>query len=88
MRLLNNGVIIELRNSPTVTPRPNVTIADVYKTGEMIGSGGYGNVYSGTRIRDGLEVAIKIVQKDRVPNWKMYNNHNVPMEVYLLLQLG
>ena len=71
-----------------VTAKPKFTIGDNYKTGDLLGTGGYGSVYSGTRICDGRPVAIKIVQKTNIRNWKAYNNHNVPMEAYLNLQMS
>ncbi|XP_053481637.1 serine/threonine-protein kinase pim-2 [Ictalurus furcatus] len=61
-----------------------------YKLGALLGSGGFGSVFSGQRISDGLQVAIKQVCHDRVQQWAGLagESSTVPMEVALLLQLG
>ena len=87
-QLLDDGLIHHKKTEAKLTAKPKATIGDAYKTGEVIGSGGYGSVYSGTRLADGKPVAIKIVKKNKVSNWKSYNGHNIPMEAYLNLQLG
>ena len=40
-----------------------------YDCGEEIGSGGFGRVYSGTRIKDNIPVAIKDIAKAKVTSW-------------------
>ena len=40
-----------------------------YDCGEEIGSGGFGRVYSGTRIHDNLPVAIKDIARNKVTSW-------------------
>ncbi|KAF4072564.1 hypothetical protein AMELA_G00264370 [Ameiurus melas] len=61
-----------------------------YKLGALLGSGGFGSVFSGQRVSDGLQVAIKQVCHDRVQQWAGLDGESstVPMEVALLLQLG
>ncbi|KAG7332695.1 hypothetical protein KOW79_004529 [Hemibagrus wyckioides] len=60
-----------------------------YKLGSLLGSGGFGSVFSGQRISDGLQVAIKQVCHDRVQQWAGLSgeSNRVPMEVALLLRL-
>ncbi|KAK3565961.1 hypothetical protein QTP86_023356 [Hemibagrus guttatus] len=60
-----------------------------YKLGSLLGSGGFGAVFSGQRISDGLQVAIKQVCHDRVQQWAGLTGESspVPMEVALLLRL-
>ncbi|KAG9336014.1 hypothetical protein JZ751_003273 [Albula glossodonta] len=62
----------------------------LYHVGALLGSGGFGSVFAGQRIADGLQVAIKKVSSDRVQQWaRLPDEPNlVPMEIALLLQLG
>ncbi|KAG5282067.1 hypothetical protein AALO_G00051870 [Alosa alosa] len=61
-----------------------------YQLGLLLGSGGFGSVFAGQRISDGLQVAIKQISSDRVQQWaRLPDNPNlVPMEIALLLRLG
>ncbi|KAM4785535.1 LOW QUALITY PROTEIN: uncharacterized protein ACIQIH_004434, partial [Cyanocitta cristata] len=44
-------------------------LEQLYRQGPLLGSGGCGSVYSGTRLADGAPVAIKRVSRDRIPEW-------------------
>jgi len=51
----------------------------IYTRGALLGKGGFGTVYAGSRVHDGLPVAIKVIGKSRLaPNAKM------PLEVALM----
>ncbi|ODM87460.1 Serine/threonine-protein kinase pim-3 [Orchesella cincta] len=60
----------------------------VYDIGQVLGEGGFGTVYSGVRLRDGLPVAIKQVAKVKVKEWRSINNHRVPLEIYLMCKVA
>ncbi|XP_044853306.1 serine/threonine-protein kinase pim-1-like [Mauremys mutica] len=70
----------------------------LYQVGPLLGSGGFGSVYSGTRLSDSAPVAIKHVHQDRVSNWgelvtllSLSVNpcgSRVPMEILLLKKVG
>ncbi|XP_073241351.1 serine/threonine-protein kinase pim-1-like [Porites lutea] len=53
-----------------------------YEMGGCLGAGGFGQVFSATRKRDKLPVAIKFVKKDRVRNFKEINGKQFPVEAY------
>ncbi|EFO15014.2 CAMK/PIM protein kinase [Loa loa] len=59
-----------------------------YKLGPELGRGGFGTVYSGFRVIDGLPVAVKYVSKNNVTGWKKIPNtgKELPVEIVLLME--
>ena len=55
-----------------------------YKVTGLLGKGGFGVVYSGVRVQDGLSVAIKEVPVNKVLEWSVLGDRSVPMELRLL----
>ncbi|KAK1151390.1 serine/threonine-protein kinase pim-2-like [Acipenser oxyrinchus oxyrinchus] len=61
----------------------------LYEMGSLLGQGGFGCVYAGQRISDGLQVAIKHVPKNKVQKWTrlLSEPRFLPMEIALLQRL-
>ncbi|XP_029995871.1 serine/threonine-protein kinase pim-2 [Sphaeramia orbicularis] len=61
-----------------------------YRCGPLLGRGGFGSVFSGQRLSDGLQVAIKQISIDKVQQWARLPDevNPVPMEIALLHRLS
>ena len=55
-----------------------------YRVTGILGKGGFGVVYSGVRLHDGLQVAIKEVPINKVLEWSTLGDRSVPLELKLL----
>ena len=61
------------------------TFKKKYKLGAELGRGGFGTVYAGFRVSDGLPVAIKFIIRRNVTDWqKEPGGCAIPMEIALL----
>ncbi|PAA93885.1 hypothetical protein BOX15_Mlig031568g1 [Macrostomum lignano] len=80
---------LSLEEPPSTTPRwhPAENFHRDYRLGREIGSGGFGRVFLGVRNVDGAEVAVKIIQKEKMSanSWhRLANGQRLPVEVMLL----
>ncbi|XP_029429537.1 serine/threonine-protein kinase pim-1 [Rhinatrema bivittatum] len=67
------------------TGKEKEPLEKLYQVGPLLGSGGFGSVYSGVRLSDNAPVAIKHVSRDRVVDWgELPSGTRVPMEILLL----
>ncbi|XP_067303503.1 serine/threonine-protein kinase pim-1-like [Pseudorasbora parva] len=74
-------------NNSRVDGTPEGNILSRYEIGRMLGEGGYGSVFEGKRLEDGLEVAVKIARKPKDMKYIHIAGHPapLPLEVGLLI---
>ncbi|KAM4885247.1 serine/threonine-protein kinase pim-1 isoform 2-T2 [Sylvia borin] len=71
------------------TGKEKEPLEQLYRVGPLLGSGGFGSVYSGIRLSDGAPVAIKRVARDRISQWgELPSGSRVPLEIVLLNKVG
>lgn len=75
--------------STSLSKMAEESFEQMYNIENIIGNGGFGVVYAGTRKGDGLPVAIKHVWKNRVTQWVPSDDGQspLPLEVALLRQV-
>uniref|UniRef100_A0A3Q3LKF1 non-specific serine/threonine protein kinase n=1 Tax=Mastacembelus armatus TaxID=205130 RepID=A0A3Q3LKF1_9TELE len=54
----------------------------------QLGNGGFGCVYSGVRVCDGKEVAVKVIEKNKVLRFGLLQGDRVPIEVVMLKKIA
>ncbi|XDA90394.1 hypothetical protein R6Z07F_019989 [Ovis aries] len=60
-----------------------------YQLGPLLGKGGFGTVFAGHRVTDRLQVAIKVIPRNRVLGWSpLSDSVACPLEVALLWKVG
>ena len=71
-----------------IGPQQRQLFEKAYKTGSLLGKGGFGTVYAGERTKDSLPVAIKVIKKVKIKRWCNDGHNIVPREVCLLRKIS
>uniref|UniRef100_A0A8C1B6W3 non-specific serine/threonine protein kinase n=1 Tax=Cyprinus carpio carpio TaxID=630221 RepID=A0A8C1B6W3_CYPCA len=72
------------RPSPSYRRPAKRSRREAYVKGPLLGRGGFGSVYAGTRRSDGLPVAIKYVSKRGTQRLRVEGQGRLPLEVVLM----
>uniref|UniRef100_A0A8D0H3F3 Serine/threonine-protein kinase n=1 Tax=Sphenodon punctatus TaxID=8508 RepID=A0A8D0H3F3_SPHPU len=87
--LCSTGPGGELHPVKLQTGKEKEPLEKLYQVGPLLGSGGFGSVYSGIRLADSTPVAIKHVCRDRISEWgELSSGSRVPMEILLLKKVS
>ncbi|CAF2713356.1 unnamed protein product [Rotaria sp. Silwood2] len=81
----NRASVIE--NSMKKSKRTANTFNRDYQLFCCLGKGGFGQVYDGRRKSDNSSVIVKILPKDRILNWGIFQGRRVPYEIEVLWRL-
>ncbi|KAG1933775.1 serine/threonine-protein kinase pim-2 [Pimephales promelas] len=81
------NVVADFSGLEVQPPANPPDILSRYQFGRILGKGGFGIVYEGKRLEDGLEVAVKIARKPRKMQYISIPGHPapLPLEVALLI---
>ncbi|XP_004690076.1 PREDICTED: serine/threonine-protein kinase pim-2 [Condylura cristata] len=77
--------------TPTLPPggKDREAFEAEYRLGPVLGKGGFGTVFAGHRVTDRLQVAIKVIPRNRVLGWSpLSDSATCPLEVALLWKVG
>ncbi|XP_075030482.1 serine/threonine-protein kinase pim-1 [Calonectris borealis] len=86
---LRSGTGGELHTAKLQPGKEKEPLEKLYRVGPLLGSGGFGSVYSGIRLSDSTPVAIKHVARERISEWgELPSGTRVPMEIVLLNKVG
>lgn len=58
----------------------------LYEVLSVLGVGGGGMVYAGTRVSDLKPIAIKRIMREKIKRWETLNGRQVPQEIILMLK--
>uniref|UniRef100_A0A663FEQ2 Serine/threonine-protein kinase pim-1 n=1 Tax=Aquila chrysaetos chrysaetos TaxID=223781 RepID=A0A663FEQ2_AQUCH len=86
---LRSGTGGELHAAKLQPGKEKEPLEKLYQVGPLLGSGGFGSVYSGIRLSDSTPVAIKHVARERISEWgELPSGTRVPLEIVLLNKVG
>lgn len=83
--VIGSSCKVRSSNKTTMTQDEKVELNfnETYELHQLLGQGGFAVVYSGTRVRDNVPVAIKVIPKCNVYSFEEDSGVAIPMEVHL-----